>query len=307
MERVAEGTSLIDLNHAGRSNVIAAAVLELDGGVAIVDPGPASTIPMLRSELKEAGIDLSDIRALLATHIHLDHAGACGSLVSENPAIRVYVHERGAPHMVDPSRLIASAARLFGDQMDRLWGECLPIPKENLKVLTGGERIEPEGGSGGRSLDVAYTPGHASHHVSYYDGKCGIAFVGDAAGGRIRDSEVVVPTTPPPDADPDTIMASYQQILTWEPEQLFVTHFGPATGVEAHGVKLGETLASWAQRVRESLDEDGDDADRVERFGAWVGSELRRTLDEDSAIAYEHGAPPDLSWYGLARYWRRKS
>ena len=302
MERVAEGTSLIDLQHAGRRNVIAAAVLELDSGVAIVDPGPASTVAVLRSGLQEAGIDLNDVRALLATHVHLDHAGACGSLVSENSAIRVYVHERGAPHLVDPSRLIASAARLFGERMDRLWGECLPVPKENLNVVTGSERIDP----GGRALDVAYTPGHASHHVSYYDGKCGIAFVGDAAGGRIRDGEIVLPSTPPPDADPETIMASYQEILAWEPEQLFVTHFGPASRVEAHGAKLRETLASWAQRVRESLGEDGDDTDRVERFGAWVGSELRRTLDEDSAIAYEHGAPPDLSWYGLARYWRKK-
>jgi len=299
---VAEGTSLIDLQHGGRRNVIAAAVLELDSGVAIIDPGPTSTIPVLRSGLQEAGIDLNDIRALLATHVHLDHAGACGSLVSENSAIRVYVHERGAPHLVDPSRLIASAARLFGDRMDRLWGECLPIPKENLNVVTGNERIDP----GGRALEVAYTPGHASHHVSYYDGKCGIAFVGDAAGGRIRNGEIVLPATPPPDADPDTIMASYQEILAWEPEQLFVTHFGPATGVEAHGAKLAETLATWAQRVRKSLGEDGDDTDRVERFGAWVGSELRRTLDEDSAIAYEHGAPPDLSWHGLARYWRKK-
>jgi glyoxylase-like metal-dependent hydrolase (beta-lactamase superfamily II) len=187
--------------------------------------------------------------------------------------------------------------------MDRLWGECLPVPKENLNVVTGSERIDP----GGRVLDVAYTPGHASHHVSYYDGKCGIAFVGDAAGGRIRDGEIVVPTTPPPDVDPDTIMASYQKILVWEPEQLFVTHFGPASGVEAHGAKLGETLAIWAQHVRKSLNDEGDDADRVERFAAWVGSELRRTLDEDSATSYEHGAPPDLSWYGLARYWRKKS
>lgn len=299
---MAEGISLIDLQHAGRRNVIAAAVLELDSGVAIVDPGPASTMPVLRSGLREAGIDLNDVRALLATHVHLDHAGACGSLVSENSAIRVYVHERGAPHLVDPSRLIASAARLFGDRMDRLWGKCLPVPKANLHVVTGSERIDP----GGRTLEVAYTPGHASHHVSYYDGKCGIAFVGDAAGGRIRNGEIVLPSTPPPDADPDTIMASYQEILAWEPEQLFVTHFGPASGVEAHGAKLRETLTTWAQRVRKSLGEDGDDTDRVERFGAWVGRELRRTLDEESAIAYEHGAPPDLSWYGLARYWRKK-
>lgn len=301
LERVAENTSLIDLRHQGRRNVIAAAVLELDSGVAIVDPGPASTIPALQSGLQAAGIALEDVRALLATHIHLDHAGACGSLVRQNPEIRVYVHERGAPHLIDPSRLVASAARIFGDQMDRLWGECAPVPQENLEVLAGGERIEP----GGRTFEVAYTPGHASHHVSYYDATSGIAFIGDAGGARIRDGAMVLPTTPPPDIDLDAMRSSYKKILEWEPERLFVTHFGPVTGIEEHGANFEEILAACAERVRRSLRDAHDDTARSELFAAWVGAELRRKMDEEHAAAYEHGAPPGMSWFGLARYWRK--
>ncbi len=301
LERVADKTSLIDLHHQGRRNVIAAAVLELDSGVAIVDPGPASTIPALQSGLRAAGIALEDVRALLATHVHLDHAGACGSWVRQNPKIRVYVHERGAPHMIDPSRLVASAARIFGDQMDSLWGEVAPVPLENLQVLAGGERIDP----GGRRLQVAYTPGHASHHVSYYDTMSGIAFIGDAGGAKIRDGAMVLPATPPPDIDLDALRSSYKTLLEWEPERLFVTHFGPVTGVEEHGANFEEILAACAERVRQSLQDEHDDTTRSELFSAWVGAELRRKMNEEDAVAYEHGAPPAMSWFGLARYWRK--
>ncbi len=302
VERFANGIALIDLHHDDRASVIAAAALETDGGLAIVDPGPAATIPALRSGLAEAGLDLADVHTLLATHIHLDHAGACGTLVRANPNIKVFVHQRGAPHMIDPSRLVQSATRLFGDRMDRLWGECLPIPRENLTILEGDETIRVHG----RPLDVAYTPGHASHHVSSLDSRSGTAFVGDASGGRILDGPVVLPDTPPPDLDLDATRTSLRRIESWEPERLFVTHFGTATGVAAHHAQLEERLATWAGWVREALDDDDPDEVRCRRFGERVGRELRETLDEESAVAYEHGAPPELSWYGLARYWRKR-
>ncbi len=302
MEQIADKTHLIDLHHCGQASVIGAAVLELDAGVAIIDPGPASTIPVLRSRLHEASIGLLDIRAVLVTHIHLDHSGACGTLIRANPEINVFVHQRGAPHLVDPSRLVASAARLFGDRMAQLWGEVLAVPEENLRIVQDGDRF----GEGGRSLDIAYTPGHASHHVSYFDSSSGIAFVGDAAGGRIRDGQVVLPATPPPEIDTDVMLESIDRILEWQPERLFVTHFGPATDVEHHAALLEERLIAWSARVRESLLEEGDDAARAARFSEWVLAHLREVLSEEQVGAYELGAPPDLSWYGLARYWRKK-
>ena len=302
MEQIADKTHLIDLRHCGQASVIGAAILELDSGVAIIDPGPASTIPVLRLRLHEAGIGLLDIRAVLVTHIHLDHSGACGTLIRANPKINVFVHQRGAPHLVDPSRLVASAARLFGDRMAQLWGTVLAVPEENLRIVQDGDRFR----EGGRSLDIAYTPGHASHHVSYFDSSSGIAFVGDAAGGRIRDGKVVLPATPPPDIDTGVMLESVNRILEWRPDRLFVTHFGPATHVKHHAALLEERLIAWSARVRESLLEEGDDAARAARFGEWVLAHLREVLSEEQVAAYELGAPPDLSWYGLARYWRKK-
>ncbi|MCH8143226.1 MAG: MBL fold metallo-hydrolase [Gemmatimonadetes bacterium] len=302
MEQIADKTHLIDLRHCGQASVIGAAILELDSGVAIIDPGPASTIPVLRLRLHEAGIGLLDIRAVLVTHIHLDHSGACGTLIRANPKINVFVHQRGAPHLVDPSRLVASAARLFGDRMAQLWGTVLAVPEENLRIVQDGDRFR----EGGRSLDIAYTPGHASHHVSYFDSSSGIAFVGDAAGGRIRDGKVVLPATPPPDIDTGVMLESVNRILEWRPDRLFVTHFGPATHVKHHAALLEERLIAWSARVRESLLEEGDDAARAARFAEWVLAHLREVLSEEQVAAYELGAPPDLSWYGLARYWRKK-
>ena len=268
----------------------------------IIDPGPASTVPVLRSRLHEAGIGLLDIRAVLVTHIHLDHSGACGTLIRANPKINVFVHQRGAPHLVDPSRLVASAARLFGDRMTQLWGTVLAVPEENLRIVQDGDRFR----EGGRSLDIAYTPGHASHHLSYFDSSSGIAFGGDAAGGRIRDGKVVLPATPPPDIDTGVMLESVNRILEWRPDRLFVTHFGPATHVKHHAALLEERLIAWSARVQESLLEEGDDAARAARFGEWVLAHLREVLSEEQVAAYELGAPPDLSWYGLARYWRKK-
>src|SRR5262249_15335400 len=160
----------------------------------IIDPGPTSTLPTLQRAIEQAGLSMTDVRALLLTHIHLDHAGAAGTLVHQLPDLEVYVHEKGAPHLIDPSKLLASASPLYGDEMDRLWGEVRPVPAASVVALRGDERIE----AGGRTFDVAYTPGHASHHVSYFSGEAGIAFVGDTAGVRLLPGGVNVPPTPPP-------------------------------------------------------------------------------------------------------------
>jgi glyoxylase-like metal-dependent hydrolase (beta-lactamase superfamily II) len=303
MQTLAAGVSFIDLNFQQIPRIIATAVLHGPGGVALVDPGPSSTLPALRNTLAAAGIGPGDIRALLLTHIHLDHAGAAGTLVREHPGLRVYVHRNGAPHLVDPSKLLASAARLYGDDMDRLWGEVAAVPAEALDVLEGGERIE----AGGRALDVAYTPGHASHHVSYLSVDTGTAFVGDTAGVRVVDGGYVLPATPPPDVDLEAWAASLALFESWPVETLFLTHFGPSRPVAAHISEFRDHLENMARLTRESLSRDGSDADRE----AWCADAwrtvLKRRMGERDAAVYEAAGRLDLSWRGLARYWKRRA
>ena len=302
MITLASGLSYLDLHYLGVPRVIATVVLHGPGGVALIDPGPSRTLPTLRAELDRAGIAVADLRAILLTHIHLDHAGATGTLVLENPDLRVYVHEKGAPHLVAPEKLIASATRLWGDEMDRLWGEFRPVPAAALTVLRGGERIT----EGGRDLDVAYTPGHASHHVSYYCAGSGVAFVGDAAGIRRLDDGFVLPPTPPPDIDLEVWRESFVRIGRWGAATLFVTHFGAYSPVAAHLTEMADHLELTAGLVKASLAREGSDEDRELWFADEVRRELRRRMSEADAYAYEVAGRFDLNWRGLARYWRRR-
>jgi glyoxylase-like metal-dependent hydrolase (beta-lactamase superfamily II) len=215
----------------------------------LVDPGPETTLPTLLEALGD-----EQPRALLLTHIHLDHAGASGALVKRWPDVEVYVHKRGAPHLIDPSRLMVSASRLYGDDMDRLWGDMTPVPEQNLRVLD-------QGGSllGGR-FDYVYTPGHASHHVSYLHE--GTAFVGDVGGVRIDDSSLTVPPTPPPDIDVEAWHKSIERVRDWRPQRLAMTHFGPSRraarrGREALG-QLGQAGGGDRARRVHRLDARGD-------------------------------------------------
>lgn len=302
MEKIASHTTLVDVEHLGRTQSIAACLLESESGVAIVDPGPASALATLRAKLDRLGMSFADIHTILLTHIHLDHAGGTGTLVKENPRIRVFVHEKGAPHMVDPSRLLQSAVRLYGDQMDRLWGEVLPVPAENVQALAGGERLAV----GGRTLEVIYTPGHASHHVSFLDRASGIAFVGDTAGIRIANTRFVTPVTPPPDIDLESWRKSLAQIKAWRPERMFLTHFGPADEVEWHLTELQEGLERWDALVAESLKSGDNDAERARCFAGKVVAELRQHLPEPAVTRYVQGPGLEQCWYGLARYRRKR-
>lgn len=302
MNTLAPGISYIDLRFLDTPRVIATAVLAGPGGVALVDPGPSSTLPTLTGRLADAGIDVGDITTVLLTHIHLDHAGATGTLVRRNPRIRVYVHERGAPHMVNPEKLLASASRLYGADMDRLWGEFLPVPADAIAVLAGGERVE----AAGRELDVAYTPGHASHHVSYFNPDTGLAFVGDTAGIR-RDQHFVLTPTPPPDIDLELWGDSLARITAWRPATLFLTHFGAWSPVDSHIAALKENMDLTTRWVRESIGREESDESREAWFVDQVDRELRRTLTDVEARGYQVAGRFDLSWRGLARYLRKKS
>jgi glyoxylase-like metal-dependent hydrolase (beta-lactamase superfamily II) len=274
---------LIDVMHLGRPRVIGAWLV----GDVIIDPGPTSCLETLL-----AGLDGARPRALLLTHIHLDHAGASGSLVQRWPELEVYVHERGARHMAAPERLMESARRLYGEDMDRLWGEMVPVPEENLRVLQGDETLFDG------AFEVAYTPGHASHHVSFLHPQDGTAFVGDVGGVRIAGTPLSIPPSPPPDVDVEKWHASIERIRTWRPHRLVMTHFGSSEDVDSQLSELSERLDDWAAYAREH--------DR-DAFVERVRSEVAQRVDEETAAAYEQAAPPDQLYAGLERYWRKRA
>ena len=274
----------IDVLHLGRDRVICA--YELDG--LVVDPGPSTALDALIS-----GLGDTEPRALLLTHIHLDHAGASGMLCRRFPDLTVYVHERGAPHLIDPERLLRSAHQLYGDDMERLWGEVAPVPERNVRALSGGETIE-----GG--IRVEYTPGHASHHVAYLSETTGEAFVGDLAGVRIPPSDHVLPPTPPPDIDLEAWERSLHVLDGWGPEELCLTHFGRALDADGQLARLREGLAREGERAR---------AHGREAFVAAVEDEVLAASDADTELAarYLQAAPADQLYLGLERYWRKRA
>lgn len=294
----------VDVEFVGARGVIASAVLEGPDGIAIVDPGPTTSLGALQRGLREFGYEASDIRALLLTHIHLDHAGATGTLVGQHPGMRVYVHERGARHMARPERLLESATRLYGEVgMAYLWGDFLPVPEDALHPLAGGEQIEVCG----HVLDVAYTPGHASHHVSYLDRQTGTAFVGDVAGGRLGHSTFVMTPTPPPDIDMAQWQASLDLLRGWNPASLFLTHFGPSPLAPVdHLQQLSERLPVIAEFARDAIARGETDEARMSLFQAHLRAELRRHMPEPEAAAYELAMPLDHCFLGLQRYWQKR-
>jgi glyoxylase-like metal-dependent hydrolase (beta-lactamase superfamily II) len=298
---LAAGLDYLDLAFLGLPRIIATAVLHGPSGVALLDPGPSTCLGTLRASLAARGIAPADVLAILLTHIHLDHAGATGSLVAEQPSIQVFVHERGAPHLVDPARLLDSARRLYGADMDRLWGPVLPVPAGNVRALSGGERVDAVG----RSLEVAWTPGHASHHVSYFDAETRIAFVGDTAGIRRSSGPYVMPPTPPPDIDLGAWRASADRILAWQPDTLFLTHFGPHHGAVAHLQELMNRLDAWSRIARKILAAGGTDGEQLEEFVRQARVDLQRHVPPAEVEMYERAGRIDYSWLGLKRYWTR--
>jgi glyoxylase-like metal-dependent hydrolase (beta-lactamase superfamily II) len=272
---------VIDLMHLGRARVIGC--WQVDD--VLIDPGPASCLPVLLESLGDQRPS-----ALLLTHIHLDHAGAAGSLVQRWPELDVYVHELGAPHMIDPGRLIESATRLYGEDMDRLWGEMLAVPERNLHVITGGEHLH-----GGR-FEVAYTPGHASHHVSYLNQ--GTAYVGDVAGVRITPTSMTIPPTPPPDIDVEAWHESIALIRSWRPERLAMTHFGGYDDVSAQLAELDARLDEWSELAR-AVDRDA--------FIATIREQIERGGSPEQAATYQQAAPAEQLYAGYERYWRKRS
>ena len=303
MPFIVSDISYVDLNFCNTPKAIATGVYGSDPGVVLVDPGPGSCIDTLRALLKAQGIRVADVQAVLLTHIHLDHAGATGLLVEENPKIRVFVHEKGAPHVIDPSKVINSANQLWGvDGVARLWGKTVPVPQANLHVLGEHDRIT----AGGHLFDVRYTPGHASHHVSYFDEQSGIVWAGDTAGLRFTSQVFTLPPTPPPDVDLEAWRESIAKLRAWKPETVFITHFGAYGGVSEHLDHLERSLADVAAMAKRAIDSDASDEAKYEQFRADVLAYARPALTETETAALERVGPLEFNWRGLVRYWRKR-
>jgi glyoxylase-like metal-dependent hydrolase (beta-lactamase superfamily II) len=272
----------LDLHHQGAERVIGSYIVETDDGPALFDCGPSSCRNALVAGLRARDLELSDIRHLLLSHIHLDHAGAAGVLVREHPGLQVHVSEIGAPHLVDPSRLERSARRLYGETFDDLWGELAPVPQENVHLA--GDRVV--------GLECFPTPGHASHHVCYLDAD-GTLYAGDAAGVRIQPHATVLPPTPPPEFDLDVWLETLDEIERRAPARLALIHFGVAEDVSRHLAELRRRLGDWVARTEHGVTEAA--------FSESVRSEVGDELEE-----YERAMPFWQSYAGLKRYWEKR-
>ena len=269
---------LIDLHFAEREQAIGVYLVETADGPALFDCGPTSTLPALKAGLASYGLALTDVRHLLLSHIHLDHAGATGPIVREHPQLTVWVSDVGAPHLVDPSRLERSARRLYGDLFDALWGELAPVPGTNVRVAEGDVL----------GWECFPTRGHASHHVSYF--RDGTLLAGDAAGVRMPGAAYVLPVSPPPDLDVGAWHQTAGAIRARDPACLALIHFGVHSDVTPHLDRLEAELDRWAARVRDGLSQE-----------EFVAAAL--TDAGDDAEAYDRVAPFWQSWQGLRRYW----
>jgi glyoxylase-like metal-dependent hydrolase (beta-lactamase superfamily II) len=277
---------LIDLHHVGRPREVGAYLVDTDDGLALFDCGSLATLPALRAGLAELGVSLADVRHLLLSHIHLDHAGAAGGIVREQPDVQVHVSAIGAPHVIDPSRLEASARRLYGDAFDRLWGGLIPVAEENVLVVD----------SDVLGLHCFPTPGHASHHVSYLH-KDGTLYSGDVAGVRVPGGTFVLPPLPPPEVDLEGWGRSVDAMEACAPARLALVHFGVFEDVAGHLARLRATLDRWAAWSADDPTED--------EYAALLRADVS-TVDPDLVDRYFEVVPAWHAYQGLARYWRKR-
>jgi glyoxylase-like metal-dependent hydrolase (beta-lactamase superfamily II) len=275
----------IDLRHLGQERAIGVYLVETTEGPALFDCGPSTCVGALEAGLEDRGLALADVRHLLLSHIHLDHAGAAGVLVRRNPRLRVHVSPVGAPHLSDPSRLERSARRLYGESFDELWGELAPVPEANVDLV--GDRV--------LGLECFPSRGHADHHVSYVDA-AGTLYAGDAAGVRIVPDRYILPAAPPPEIDIEAWDATLDDIERRGPERLALIHFGSVEDVGAHLDGMRSQLHAWAARVRDGMTED--------EF-VTAGRAEARASGADAAVV-EHAAPFWQSYRGLRRYWDKR-
>ncbi len=292
------GIYLLDTKHLGFTGTVGVYLLPSANGFAMIETGPGSTLSILKQSIAALGFDLANLKAILVTHIHLDHAGAAGQLASETGAI-LYVHERGAAHLIDPSRLLASAERIYGDKMQILWGTILPAPKENVVALSGGERLKILG----HDVDVIYTPGHASHHVSFLvDGET--MFTGDAAAIHFAGSAVIRPALPPPEVDLESWQNSIDKMLTAKPKRLLLTHYGEVQDAEAHLRHVVERNQTWAEAILEGM-HNGEDVKKLEQRISNLALKELGGASPDVIERHRITSSDEMTVMGVTRYWQK--
>lgn len=303
---------VIDTLFQGEPGIIASYLLTGPHGLALVDVGSAASLNELLAGIRAAGHDPADIEHIVITHVHLDHAGATGALLKHTPRARVYVHHIGAPHLINPDKLLASAARIYGDQMERLWGVILPVPEARVTAIDDGAELVV----GARTLQALYTPGHAIHHVALHDAAHAAIFTGDIGGVRLEDIPYVRPPTPPPDLNLEDWAASIDRLRALRPRALYLPHFGEVTGdLDAHFDELRARLFSWGELMARGIRAGKSDAELaavlaeasdpdVER-SARVAQSASRMADGDAAKRYELATNYLMSAQGYVRYYRK--
>lgn len=303
VRELAQGWFLVDLEFQGVAQAVAAYVYKGKNGVTIVDTGPSTTVPALMRGLAELGVGEEEVRQLVLTHIHLDHGGAAGLLLERLPQARVFVHPVGAPHLIDPSRLWASASRIYGDLMGQLWGEVRPCPKDRVIVIEDGERIDL---GDGRLLLALSTPGHASHHHAYLDPATGLLFAGDVAGIRIGGLRFVFPPTPPPDIDLGLWRQSIERLRALRPTRLCLGHFGAVDDPDWHFDDLLARLFLWAGWIGAQLELGAEPALVAERLQALTDEELQLVSGGGVPLPAYHLASGSyrMTVDGYVRYFR---
>ncbi|NOZ51137.1 MAG: MBL fold metallo-hydrolase [Chloroflexi bacterium] len=292
----------IDLHFQGQPEIIASYVLRGPRGIALIETGPGSTLPALKQGLHDLGFELADITDILITHIHLDHAGAAGQLARETGAT-VHVHAVGAPHMIDPERLLRSARRIYGELMDPLWGDFLPVPASQVHAVDGDARID----AAGLSVQAIDTPGHATHHLAYVlDGQC---FTGDVGAVRLPGYAHVRLPTPPPDINPPVWKHSLDRLIDLKPDRLLLTHFGAVNHDAAQHLRhVAEQLDAYVDWFRPYWQAGATPESIIGAFKEWVAEQARADgCDEDAVVRYEIVVPSYMQATGMFRYFRQSA
>ncbi|HZR43060.1 MAG TPA: MBL fold metallo-hydrolase [Ktedonobacteraceae bacterium] len=302
--RLRPGTWLVSLPFQGEHEIVGSYLLAGKNELAIIDPGPGSTAEALLATLREAGFEPQDVTHLIATHIHLDHAGATGTLLHAMPQATVYVHSKGAPHLIDPSKLIVSASRIYGERMQELWGEIEAVPQARIHAFEGGDVLNVAG----RRLEVHYTPGHAVHHVIFFDVHSGELFAGDVAGVLLPGIDYVRPPTPPPDIDLEAWSESIDKLEYLRPDVLYLGHFGPTWNPSHHLERLRKKLFSWGEFVLSAMRDGKGEEEIIRMLISYTQPELLRAAQQDKRALkrYEIAANYAMSVQGYMRYWRKK-
>lgn len=299
---------VLDTMFQGEPGVIASYLLTGPAGLALVDVGSAASVETLLAGIRASGHDPVEVERLLITHVHLDHAGATGPLLRHMPRAQVYVHSIGAPHLIDPSKLIKSATRIYGDRMDTLWGQMEPVPAERVTALEDGDTVQ----GGERTFEAVYTPGHAVHHIAFADRRRAAIFPGDVAGVRLEGVDYVRPPTPPPDLDLELWSASIERLNALRPRALYLPHFGPVYNIPDHLAQLRERLWGWGDLMRAGIRAGKDDQALAADLAAASDPDVARAVVsaapggvEDAVLRYEIAANYLMSAQGYQRYYTK--